>query len=294
VLVLAIREPLTRILLPLDVSPVSIPLARVVGRIASKYDSEVLLFHAIDELAIEHVAGGYDPAKLIKSMEEAALKLLESVKRELEEVNVRVRIIENMPVADPASAIAHTAVEEDVSEIVVSSKGWGIRRLIPIGSTTHLLAKITTRPLIRFKVYHEDDEVKVASSEDPFKTIIAGVDEKVTDDMLDYLAELVTKADSRLIVIHIEEEEKQGEKIIGKAVGHLESRGIKDIDSMILTGRPARRLREAAKQLDATAVFVGSVTRRTTLREMLLGSTVGRLLHSLEEPLIIYPIGQIE
>ncbi|MEB3779770.1 MAG: universal stress protein [Desulfurococcales archaeon] len=291
---MAVSEPLTRILLPLDVSPVSMPLAEVVGRIAHRYDSEVLLFHVIDELVIEHVAGGYDPAKLIKGMEENALKLLRSVEKMLREMNVRVRIIESMPVADPASAIAHTAVEEDVSEIVVSSKGWGIRRLIPIGSTTHLLAKITPRPLIRFKVYHEDSKVKIIASDDPFKTIIVGVDEKVTNEMLDYLAELAKKAESRLIVIHVEEEERLGEKILDKVVKYLDSRGIREVDSMILTGRPARRLREAAKQLDATAVFIGSVGRRTTLKEILLGSTIGRLLHSLEEPLIIYPIGQVD
>jgi len=285
------RGPLERILVPLDLSPVSDKLVDFAGEIAARYDSELVLFHAIDSIIVEHAAAGFDPGKLISALEEQARAKLREYAERLEERGVKVTVHPEIPVTNPASGIVAAAAKEGASEILLATRGWGIKRLIAVGGTVKAVIKYSTVPVIAVRVVKEDGEIRVLGDPDLARSVAVGVDENFTEDMLVYAARLALRGGSdQLYLVHVIERgsEEEARAILEKAARIVEREGVKPL-KIILEGKPARVLARFAVPPAATSLVVGrTVSHR--LGELILGSTLDRLLVEVEVPLIAYPV----
>lgn len=285
------KEPLERILLPMDLSPASELILDLAARISVKYGSELVLFHAIDEMIIEHVAAGFDPAKLIAALEDKAKKKLLEYRDRLESAGAKVSLYPEIPVTDPAVGIAVAAKKSDSTEILVATRGRGLRRFLGLGSTVRALVKLSEVPVVSVRVYGSKGKPEIVEVEDPFKSIVVGLDENWKPEMVEYAARLAAKAGAdTLYLVRVKEGESEDEakKLLDKAAQIVEAHGVKAI-RVILEGKPHKELVRFAVPPQATSILIGRTTRKR-LEELILGSTLDRVLVEAEVPVIVYPL----
>ncbi len=286
------KRPLSHILVPVDLSAVSKPLALASGRIAKHYDAEITLLHVIEEGIVIHVAGGYNVESLIRSLEERARRLLGELRSELESIGVKVRVYDEVPVGDPGAVIPEVAASIGASEIFVASKGSGLERIIPIGSTLKAIVGLTRVPVVRFKLgLTEGGEPEVLTGDDPFEFILVGVDENASKEMIEYSVALAARSGGRLMFLHVAEQDEPSQYVknaLRLAEKKASEEGIR-FETMILTGPPAKVIAQVSEQLPVTSLLVGRTVQKSLI-EYILGSALDRLLKTVKKPLIVYPL----
>ncbi len=281
---------LERILVALDLSPVSDILVDYAGRLAQRYKTELVLFHAIDSSLFEHAAAGFDPNTIIAKLEDEARERLNKYKEELESRGISVFVHPEIPVTDPPAGIVAAAAKEGASEILVASKGSGFRKMIAIGSTAKAVAKLSKTPVIVVRVLRGEKPEIRAPAEVADKPVLA-VDENVTEDMAAYAADLAKKGDAdHLVVLHVIEGagEEEARRLLERVAKIVESRGVKAM-KVILEGKPARVIARFATPPAATTIVMGR-TLHKSLGELVFGSTLDRVLVEAEVAVIVYPL----
>ena len=283
-------RPLDRILVPLDFSQVTKPILEIASLIASRYGSEIVLMHAIEEHLVEHVAAGYNVSELISVLESKAREALEAYRRELAGRGLRVNVYTDIPVADPAVAIASAAEDVRATEILVASKGWGWRRLIPVGSTSRLLVKIANKPVIYFRASKRGNEVTLlAKEQDPFKLIAYAYRPGHPPEFTDYIISLAKRTSSSILVVSIAEDKSVDElsKELDSLLEEFSYAGVK-AERVVLPGKAHHDLLRVSEGAGASLIALGRTVKRE-VHEFILGTTLGRLLSTTRLPLLIYP-----
>ena len=296
-------EPLSSILVGVDLSKASDPLIDFASCLAKKFGSEIILFYAVDENLIEHAAAGFDPVSLIDYYVGKAKDYLASKTEELASKGIRARYrIWDTP-ADPAVAIYRAALEEGASEILVGHKGRRLFKIIPIGSTALTLVHITSLPLFLVKPYRlgDSEEVKIYIREhtlqrDVFVKPVIAIDKYSSESMLEYFAKILKKDINNIINIYIVhvvesgEDEVEAKKLLSKSKKIFEENGLK-VNTVLLEGKPSKTIASFVEQIGATILMAGRTARKKrNIIEHILGTTLWRLIVSVDIPILIYPL----
>ena len=284
-------EPLSRILVPVDFSKITEPLIELAASISARYESEIVLLHVIEEGVVEHIMAGYNISELLPSLEREASRKLGELEKRLVSKGARVQVYPEIPVADPATAIVSVADEVNASEILVASKGWGWKRLLPWGSTARLVIKTARRPVIYVRATKEEDKVRLLyKDEDLFKIILYARKPSHPQKMIEYLISLARKTRGRVVVIQIPEGEETPEgvsKNLEPILDEISYSGV-NVERIVIRGNVVEEIVRAAETIGATSIFTGRSVSRS-LQEMILGSTLGKLLGLTKVPIIVYP-----
>ena len=84
--------------------------------------------------------------------------------------------------------------------------------------------------------------------------------------------------------------EDVGRKAVGRAVSELEAAGV-EVESRLVSGKPADVLIEVAKEVGASAIVVGTVGENP-ITGALLGSVVLRLVQRCPLPVLVVPTSE--
>ena len=283
------REPLSRFLVPVDLSKVSRPLVEYAANLASRYGSDIVIAHVIEEAVLEHVAAGYNVTALREHLEEAARKKMNELARIAIDRGVHVEVYNNIEVGDPAPIISMIAEEVGASEILVASKGWGIKRLIPLGSTAALLAKISRIPVIRLKATRQHDKITIIAKDDPFKEIVVAVNDETTREMIDYVIRLAAKTKPRVYITNASlEDTEKTRAIIDEIADKLSQIEGVNVNRIHIEGDLSRKITVLAEQVDAGIVIIKRRAEER-LSEVILGTIVDSLIRRLTRPILVYP-----
>ena len=286
-------QPLSRVLLPLDLSSISDVTVRLASKIFPRFDSELILLHAIEEDYISHVVSGIEIDRVLSEVRRRVKEKLKSYQDYLARNGANVKVYEDLRIGDPASVIVDVAMELSASEIFIASKGWGLRRLLPLGSTARLVIKMSKIPVIRLKAVHEDHTVKLLADEKMFDSILVALSpaRQFNDykDMLDYLASLAVKARSEVILLSVaEDREDKARSIVDMAYNYLVAEGVKRLERMVVTGKPHLRIVEVGSQMNVGCIMVKrAAVRRPS--EIILGTTTSNVISRADRPVIVYP-----
>lgn len=287
------RNSLEHLLVPVDFSDVTRELVNAAANIANYYGSRITLLHVIEESIVLHVAGGYDVTGLIKNLESKARKSLEEIRDAMERKGIEVKIYPEMPIGNPGVVIADVAVEIGASEILIATKGLGLSRIIPAGTTLKEAVKLTRVPIIRIKAFKENGQARVVAGMPMFRKVLLGVDRNVSRDMVDYAFSLASKDEGKVVAVHVIEppavEPSYEIKNILKYCEKLSSEAGVELEAVIARGKPDKLLREILDQMGATSIIVGRTVERR-ISELILGSTLDRLIGIIDKPLIVYPL----
>jgi len=282
-------EPLTRILVPVDFSPVSEPLVRLAAVVASKYSSELVLLHVIEEGVVEHVSAGYNVNLVIEEMVEEARRKLERLADSARDAGApRVSVFGEVPVADPAPAIAGVASKIRASEVFVASRGWGLSRLFSLGSTSRLVVKLSPVPVLFLKAVRDDGRVRLLTRGDVFGgTILYAVKSGYTREAVEYLIKLASLTRSRLVLISVEENGVKAEDVVGELARRISYNGV-EVEAVASKGKVHEAILKYARAVEANLIYL---ERRihSGIRGLILGSTLDRILNSSELPVLVHP-----
>ncbi len=299
-------EPLTKILVGVDLSKASDPIIHFAECLALKYGSELILFYTIDEAIIDHPAAGFDPESLIEAYVRKAKEYLEEKVEELRKRGITARYKINDRPSDPAHAIYEEALEERASEILVGHKGRRLLKIIPIGSTALTLVNISTIPVILVKpsqISEEKIEVIVREGtlpRDVFERVVVAIDSNASEEMLHYFGRVLSKrtqpGKKEVYLVHVvehNESEVHAKKLLSRAEAILKEYGLK-VKSMILQGKPSKTISSLIEQLGATSLMVGRTRKKKRFIEYIVGTTLWRLIVYVDVPILVYPLAADE
>ena len=299
-------EPLTKILVGVDLSKASDPIVHFAECLALKYGSELILFYTVDEAIIDHPAAGFDPESLIEAYVRRAKEYLEKKVEELKAKGIAARYKINDRPSDPAHAIFEEAVEEQASEILVGHKGRRLFKIIPIGSTALTLVNISSIPIILVKPSQiSEEKVEVIVREgtlprDVFERVVIAIDSNASPEMLHYFGKVLSKrtqpGKKEVYLVHViehEESEVHAKKLVSKAEAVLKEYGL-SVKAMILRGKPSKAIASLVEQLGATSLMVGRTRKKKRLIEYIVGTTLWRLIVYVDVPILVYPLAADE
>ncbi len=295
-------EPLSRILVGIDLSKASMPLGEFAIRVASMYGSELIFAYVVEDDILDHPAAGFDPEKIISSLVEEAKELLGKLVHQAITSGVRAKYkIIDTP-TNPALGLDKLANEVGASEIMVSHKGRRLLKIIPLGSVAMSLIGTASVPVIIAKpsTSEGDEEFKVRLPEGaPLGGLVERVVVAVADvrsaEMVEYAVELARRAKTsrpEIFIVHVIEpnsDEATAKKIVNAAAETARSRGVEPTTIILEGHKPWRDILAAAEQLEATSIVVGRSTKKG-IREIILGSTLNRIVDEAKIPVIVYPL----
>lgn len=290
-------RPLERILIPIDLSPVSDKHIEMATKVAKTYNSELILFHSIDSLVIEHAAAGYDPEKLISTLEAKARQKLEEYQKKLVEAGVQVEIYDEIPVSDPALAISNAAKRAGATEILLVKKGWRIKRFSLIGGTVKELIKLSSVPIILYHVsYSRDSKEIVVHGEPAFaKRLVFSIDKNVSEPLITYVRELSKTANTEeLILLHVIEPDESDEvvnELLDRAYNKLQNAAHSVKRAILRSGKTGKLIVKFAESIHGSLV-VGRTVHKGVI-DWILGSTLDHIILYSTQPIIVYPVVHI-
>ena len=141
-----------RILLPVDGSDCSKRACKYALELAKKFDSEIVLLHAF-ELPIEiasTIMGGYasassDTEDLRKSLEKFGNSVIQGIKKEVNFDKISVK--ELIKQGRPGQVIVDSLEEENISLIVMGSRGLGELTGLILGSVSSYVLQHSRKPV---------------------------------------------------------------------------------------------------------------------------------------------------
>lgn len=180
----------------------------------------------------------------------------------------------------PAEALAGISSSPDVKLLVVGSRGAGAASRVLLGSTSDSLAQTCPKPVLIVK------EATAPPSAGRF--ILAGVDGSPESHAAARVAGEIAEATGASLCIAYavrdDHEKAFAEGVLREAAARQPSKVA--IERVVLHGRPAELLAEAA--LDALVAMIAVGHRgRNKVERMLLGSVADRLAHLAVAPLLI-------
>lgn len=136
------------ILVPTDFSPCAEKALEYAVDFARKYDSEVVLFHAVEPIETYTTVSGLEQAAfvdLVKEVQESSKKVLEERISTLQNSGVKARYV--VAVERSADAIIDFSKEHNISMICMATHGRGGLSHFLLGSTTEKVLRKSTCPV---------------------------------------------------------------------------------------------------------------------------------------------------
>jgi len=251
--------PLQRILLPTDLSDLSLAAFPYAVALAERFNAEIAVLYA-DPFAdpIDLVGGGFavaDPER-IETMRQLAKQTLETHAREHIPDKVKRELI--VDVDAPYRAIVRHAESADL--IVMSTHGRsGWKRAI-LGSVTETVLRETSTPILTIR-----QEESQSATPPVIDTIVCPVNfTEMASLALMHAGALAQAFDSEIVVVHVAESDAEsGEHsdqleswIPGSVADRVKNR------KLVLKGDPAEEVVDLAKKEHADLIVVGAQHKR--------------------------------
>jgi nucleotide-binding universal stress UspA family protein len=255
-----------RILFPIDFSPQSRAAAPFVKALATRFRSEVSLLHVVEVPPAWYgspEAGGFDALIDLSNM-------LDDRRQQMEKFLVEglsgLAVQKCVQSGDPALQIRDYARQKRVDLIMMPTHGYGPFRGLLLGSVT---AKVLHD--VECPVWTTAHTTEIATNVNkPWRLMICAVDDDNRDlALIRWAAELASEQDTELVLIHAVggfEAEPEGvadplrEFLFGVArerIERMQSEAGTRLELSLVTGNPAKVVRQAALQRGADLVLVG-------------------------------------
>jgi nucleotide-binding universal stress UspA family protein len=148
--------PLKKILCPTDFSNPSFEAMNVATELALHFSSDLIVIHVVTPIPV--IVTDYTSSAAFNVQEYQELMEASSMKTLEEQIEKRipkgVSVRSMLSLGDPANQIVHTAEDEKVDLIVISTRGQtGLKRLV-FGSVAEKVVRLATRPVLSIREPH--------------------------------------------------------------------------------------------------------------------------------------------
>jgi len=270
-----------RILVPVDLSPQSMMMTEIVVRMVPYGVEQVIVYSALDHVSKR------DP--LLKSLEDRVGK-----------AGIGHKLITEVR-KDPAPAILKAAESHGATMIAMSASGKGRVREFIVGSTSLAVLRRSKVPVLldKFPFSASDDPQGYCQSCPPLlDRVLVTIDlSNASKAMLPFVQQLVDAGARKMTLFHVVQSSKYSmtddrrfQEVSRRLTAYqakLDPKGC-DIDVHLHFGTTTYNILEAAREIDATLIVLGT-TGKGYLRGATLGSTSEEVVKGSTRPLLLIP-----
>jgi len=279
-----------KILICSDTSPASDVLIKCIGELKTI---------GLEEAVLAHVLQAVHPNGLDELLSSEAQSLLTRQKETLEKLGIKV-ITETPVDYDPARALADLAAKHDVSALFIGSHGKGIIRSAVLGSVTAKLLQHIEKPVLLVRVTLLEEGTCQTMCRKMFTSVLFPTDfSKAAEQALNYLGKIVTDTECPVTMLHVIEEKPADNEaaermmesarfLIESKKRRLESLGASAVNSILVSGEPAKEILATAKESDFSLIVMGS-TGKGLVKGVLLGSVSNEVTRHADVPVLLIP-----
>ena len=279
-----------KILICSDTSPASDVLIRCIGELKTI---------GLEEAVLAHVLRVVHPNGRDELLSSDAQSLLTRQKETLEKLGVKV-ITETPVDFEPARALADLAAEHDVSAVFIGSHGKGIIRSAVLGSVTAKLLQHIEKPVLLVRVTLLEEGTCQTLCRKMFTSVLFPTDfSEAAEQALNYLGKIAADTECPVTMLHIIEEKPADNEaaermmesarfLIESKKRRLESLGASAVNSILVSGEPAKEILATAKEGDFSLIVMGS-TGKGLVKGVLLGSVSNEVTRHADVPVLLIP-----
>ena len=236
------------------------------------------------------------PTGLALQMQEKKLNKLESKQKILEEKGFKVTI--EAPIGFAGTEIRELSRKEDVSLILIGSKGEGFWRRMFIGSTAADLLRITEKPILleKYLDLKEGEELKVFCERKFVKVLFPTDFSEPSLRAFEKIKEL--KGVTREIVLANIIDEGVGDKEISslkeessKKLEEMKQELVNlgfEVNARVRVGVPSEEIFNIAEDDEVTLIAIAS-RGEGVIKDLLLGSTAYNVARLSRWPVLLFP-----
>ena len=277
-----------KILMATDFSDPASRLEKCLKELQEIGASEVVLVHVID---IRN--SGMNTANIMKYNQQRLERIKENIKEMGFEVETKI------PIGFAADEIVKLAEEEDVSLILIASRGEGVIKQLFLGSTAYDVIRKSTRPVLLEKIEEVDGEARVCCMRKFNKILVPTDFSKEAAKVIEMIKKMHTPTREIILVSIIEssndlEELEQRKQEAQKKLEEIK----KDLDREDISSRQSVRIGEGvassniiriAKEEEA-GIIIMPTTGRGSIKNIILGSTADRVARRSPIPVLLVPV----
>lgn len=248
---------------------------------------EVILSHVIDH-----------GMRALKVYEEAE-KAFAQKKKGLEEKGLKVQV--EIPVGFPAQEINRMAKKENVSLILIGSRGKSKIKEMMLGSITSNLIRISENPVFIDKYTKKNDDY-ISICAEKFCKILCPTDfSSQSYEVIDKLKELIKINPAKIkevVLSHvvdtgvteedIEGHKREGAEKLEELKKELEDLG-PQVKTRVASGVPSEIINKLADE-EETSLTILATRGAGGLKELLLGSTAENVARRSKRPVMLFPL----
>lgn len=272
-----------KVMLATDFSPPAEQLFNCLEELKTLGTEEVLLLNVVR------------PTGMAMQIQDRTIKKLEEKEKILEEKGFKVT--SEAPIGFAATEIREISKREDVSLILIGSKGEGFLRRMFLGSTAADLLRITDRPVLLEK-YKEMDGVEVkAFCERKFLKILFPTDfSEPAHRAFNRLKEL-KGAVKHMVLVHVIDKGVGDEDILKlrEEAGNklnIMRRELAELgfqtDVRVRVGVPSQQVLDIAEDDEVTLIAMAS-RGEGIIKDLFLGSTAENIARRSNRPILLFP-----
>lgn len=275
-----------RVLFPTDFSDCANKAMQYLKDLKAAGLEEIIFIRVINLTKLVGVTSGFDIDSWIRQEEEESKKKLEDLVRLTRGIGLKAKYITPIPAGDPVSEIVKAAEKEDVSLILMASRGKGLLKEILLGSVSEGVIRRATRPIIVVKVKKKDGECALPV-ENLFSKVLYTHDlSEYSYKISEYVKHFALSGGRDVVLLHVrEEKERESMEKLQQIKREFEESGIK-VKVVIRDGVPYKQIIKVAKEENATLIMMGS--RGLGFVEGMLGSTTDAVIRHSDLPVFVH------
>ncbi len=242
---------------------------------------EIVLIRVINTARFSYI-GGFDIEAWIEVEEEESKKKLEKLVKEIEKKGVKAKFVHPIPVGDPVYEIVEHAKKENVSLIMVASRGRSKLKEILLGSVSEGIIRNADRPvlLLRRKDWSKKDPETI------FKKIVYAHDlSDHSAKVVEYVKAAAIVGGREVIILHVKENEEDLSPL-EEAKNELKKAGI-NVKILIEEGTPHKVILKVAEKENATMIAMAS-RGLGFVEGLILGSTTDVVTRRSKIPVLVH------
>jgi len=278
------KEPLRKILVPIDGSASSIMAEETAATIAKKTGASVTVLHVMQELRLGYRLPSNIQDELLGSIEQHAKSTVDNAKALFYEEKVEVDA-EMMGGSDSADSILEFS-QKDYDLVIMGARGENEKDPYALGSVTKKVVRHTRCPTLIVK--------KVS----PLANLLVCIDgSEHAIRALSYGVKLAEKLGASITLLNVQERrlyesspkaaEELGERVLSKALGSIGKRKVK-VSKKLEFGVPSDVIAEVAEKGNHDLIILGS-RGLGTVERFLLGSVSDDVTHKAKCSVLIVP-----
>ncbi|MCD6494261.1 MAG: universal stress protein [Archaeoglobaceae archaeon] len=277
-----------KVLFPTDFSECNLKILDYLSELKKVGVKEIILIRVINLNRVTGIAGGIDIEEYIESEEKEAEKKLSELVEFLKAEGLNARYVKPIPAGDPVTEILKAAEEEEVSLIIIGSRGKSVVKEILLGSVSEGVVRKANVPVIvvKFELVEKGDSYECRRIfPKMFERILYAHDlTEHSDKVLKFVKYAAKKANGSVTILHVIENDKTDK--LEKIKEELNTEGI-ETKVIVKKGVPHKMILKVAEEEKSTIIFMGS-RGMGLIQSLLLGSVVDAVVRHSKIPVFVY------